>query len=111
MKPTGHLFIAAWLDFGGGRVICCCLLRSLGGFGCLLFGFLTAPRILRGISPKCTNLGMLVSRNNDKRDAETYMLHGILVCLPGVVREVRLHMLFNKEVVRRGCTLFLLPVG
>jgi len=98
-KPTGRLLIAAWLDFGAfGRVICC-LLRSLGGFECLLFGLLTTPRILGGSFPKCTNLGMQVSSSNDRREAETYMLHGILVCLPGVVREVRLHMLFNKEVV------------
>jgi hypothetical protein len=29
----------------------------------------------------------------------TYMLHGILVRLPRVIREEGLHVLFNKEVV------------
>lgn len=33
------------------------------------------------------------------------MLHSVLICLPRVVREVRFHVLFNKEVVSRWSAL------
>jgi hypothetical protein len=38
------------------------------------------------------------------------MLHGILVSLSRVVREICLHMRFNKEVIRRWSTLLLLYI-
>ena len=44
---------------------------------------------------------------NHSKHGETYMLHGVFIGLPRVIRKEGLHMLFNKEVVRRWRALLL----
>jgi len=106
-KLTSRLLIAAWLDFGAfGRVICC-LLRSLGSFGCLLFGLLTTLRILGGIFPKRTNLGMLVSGSNDRRQklGPTCFMASLFV-FPGLSARYVFICSLTKRLYAEGARFF-----
>ena len=86
-KSGEHLFVAAGLDLGSLSMlqsIPCNFLCALGGFGCLVFGFLTTLRILGCVFPKRANLDMLMSGKNElqKMKRHTYFIASLLV-FPG----------------------------
>lgn len=105
-------FVAARLYLGTFRtlrVLCLGLLYPLWCFlrRSLLHG-LSASGILRRIFPQCADLGMVMSEETSEQRNWAYMLHGVLIGLSRVIRQVGLHVLFDKQVVCGGSTLCLL---
>lgn len=105
-------FVTARLDLGTLRtlrILCLSLLYPLWCFlrGSLLHS-LSASGILRRISPQRADLGMVMSVKKNEQTNCAYMLHGVLIGLSRVIRQVGLHVLFDKKVVCSGCALCLL---